>query len=175
MVPQQENQVAKLLADLGRDLEEARRSGADLDLRARYEPQIRSLGPIDVLTELFLNHEDTRLMRYLYPLAFFWKDVSFSQWQEVLRRISGSTQAIYQFVWFASPYLGLDVFSMIHGDPEVQDSAKEFVSRHFPRGAPRGGSHEQEVMEDIGIDPVAMWRRLAHEGAPMKVDLPGLP
>jgi len=100
-------------------------------------------------------------------VTFLWKDLPFSAWKEILHRISDSTQAVYQFVWFTSPFLGIDILSMIQTDPDVHDNARDFIRLHFPRG----GVYEKELLEDSGVDPIALRRRLASEGALMKIDV----
>jgi hypothetical protein len=163
--------VVKLLSEMKSDVD-LYQSGEEIDFQGKYAAALLSLGAIPFLTQLFRRFEDSTLSAYLSAVTFLWKDLPFQAWQEILYRISDSTQAIYQFVWFASPFLGLDILSMIHTDANVDDRARAFVSLEFPRGAPPPGrSWEREVLENSGVDPVAMWRRLASEGAPMKIDL----
>jgi hypothetical protein len=174
MAHMQDPSAAQLLSDIQSDIDQWK-SGEEIDFERKYEAPIRSIGAIPFLTKLFRGFEGSTLSGYLNALTFLWKDLPFSAWQEVLYGIADSTQAIYQFVWFAAPFLGLDVLSMIRTDPKVDDTAREFIRGEFPSGAPKaGGSWEREVLENSGVDPVALWRRLAAEGAPMKVDLSGL-
>ncbi len=162
--------AARLFSDLLDDL--ARwRAGEDIDFQTRYEASVRTLGPVRMVVELFRRLEDSVLLDALYATGFVWKDFDFWTWRDVLRSIADSRQAVYQFVWFAAPFLGLDVLAMVADDPAVDDTAKDFVRYEFPSGAPRaGGVWERNAMDAVGIDAVAMWRRLAAEGAPMKVD-----
>jgi hypothetical protein len=170
-----DDSAAPFLSDLASDIERWK-SGEEIDFQGKYEAAMRSFGAVPFLTDLFRRFEGSTLSGYLNAATFLWKDLPFPAWQEVLYRIADSNQAIYQFVWFAAPFLGLDVLSMIGTDPRVDDTAREFVRGEFPSGAPKAGrSWEREVLEDNGVDPVAMWRRLAAEGAPMKVDLSELP
>ena len=160
-----------LLADLAR-----RRAGEDIDFQSRYDAPLRALGPAGAMVEILRRLEGSVLSDCLHAMGFVWQDLEFTTWRDVLREISDSRQAVYQFVWFAAQFLGLDVLTMIADDPAVDDAAKDFVRHEFPSGAPRAGGHwERDAMEAAGIDAVAMWRRLAAEGAPMKIDLAGLP
>lgn len=164
----QENPVMRLLSEIASDLDE-HASGGEIDLESRYEGAIRGVGEIAFMEELFRHFQDSKLNRFLFALGFVWQGLSFDAWRKILRDISNDEHAIYQFVWFASPYLALDVLGMIDTDTAVDDTAREFVKRHFRTGAPRGGSHERELMQEIGVDALAMWRRLESEGAPMKI------
>jgi hypothetical protein len=147
-------------------------SGEELDFEAKYGSAIHTIGAVQFLTAVFRTAEGSTLSGYLSAVAFLWKDLPFSAWQDILYGISGSNQAVYQFVWFASPFLRMDVLSMIRSDPKVEDSAREFIRLEFPSGAPAPARNwEREVLRNSGIDPMALWRRLASEGAPMKIDL----
>lgn len=151
------------------------RAGQDIDFKARHAASVQALGQARTMVELFRRLEDSVLSDALYATGFVWQDLAFATWRDVLREISDSRQAVYQFVWFAAQFLGLDVLAMIADDPAVHDTAKDFVRHEFPSGAPRAGGHwERDAMEAVGIDAVTMWRRLAAEGAPMKIDPAGL-
>jgi len=163
--------AANLLMDMKPDLDSWIASGDEIDFQGKYEAAIRSAGLIPFFSELFRRLEDSRLSAYLSAFTFLWKDLPFSAWQQILYRISDSTQAVYQFVWFASQFLGVDILAMIRTDPKVDDNAREFIRAEFSKGAPRSGSWERESLEERGVNPEAMWRRLASEGAPMKIDL----
>lgn len=156
-----------LLEDLARW-----RAGEDIDFQARHAAAVRDIGPARLMIELFRRLEDSVLSDALYATGFAWQGLAFATWREVLRAISDNRQAVYQFVWFAAQFLGVDVLAMIAGDPAVDAVARDFVGREFPGGAPRAaGSWERDAMDAVDIDAMAMWRRLAAEGAPMKVDL----
>ena len=165
----QDTSAGQLLTDIESDIDKWK-AGEEVDFQGKYEAAIQAISPIPFLTELFRRFEGSALSGYLLALPFLWKELPFSAWQEILRRISDNTQATYQFVWFASPFLGLDILSMIQSDPKVNDTAREFVCGEFPSGAPKaGGSWEMEVLENSGVDARALWKRLGDEGAPMKV------
>jgi len=164
-----DDSTAKLFSDMKLYLDQWD-SEDEIDIQSRFGVAIQSIGPIPFLTDLFRSFEGSTLSAFLCAVAFLWKDIPFSSWKEVLYRISDSTQAIYQFVWFASQTLSVDILSMIQTDPNVNDKARDFVALHFPSGAPRGGIFEREMLENDGVDPIALWRRLASEGAPMKSD-----
>jgi hypothetical protein len=162
--------ATNLLSEMKSDID-LYKSGEEIDFAGKYATSLLSIGAVPVLTELFRSFEDSTLFAYLSAVPFLWKDLPFSAWKQILYRISDSTQAIYQFVWFAAPFLGIDVLSMIDADPHVDERARAFVRLEFPRGAPPSRNWEREVLENSGVDPVLLWRRLASEGAPMKVDL----
>lgn len=165
-----ENLITKLFFDMKSDLDQWS-SEEEIDFAGRYGAAIQSMGAIPFLTEAFRRFEGSTLLAYLGAATFVWKDLPFSAWKEVLHRISDSSQAVYQYVRFTSPFLGIDILSMIRTDPNVHDNARELITLDFPNGAPRGGTWEREILENSGVDPVAMWRRLASEGAPMKMDV----
>src|SRR5258708_33475295 len=104
MTSTQDKPVAQLLSNLDADLEKWK-TEEDIDFRSRYESAIQAIGEAEFLTELFRRFEGTTLMGALNALPFAWKDLPFSSWQQVLRHISEDTDATYQFVWFASPFL----------------------------------------------------------------------
>jgi len=144
-------------------------SGEDIDIQTLYQGALQSAGAIPILTAAFLHYEDSTLSVYLKVLTFLWKDLPFTAWKEILYRISGSGQAVYQFVWFSATFLRLDVLSIIRNDPNVGDAARERIAVDFPNGAPGYSNWEKDVLEEDGVDPVALWHRLESEGAPMRV------
>jgi hypothetical protein len=160
--------AAELLSSMKSDIDRWR-SGDEIDFQARYESALQSAGVIPVLSAAFLRYEDSTLSGYLNVLTFFWKDLPYTAWIEILYRISESRQAVYQFVWFASRFLRIDIVSIIGSDPKVHDTARELIKVDFPKGAPGYSNWEKEVLEDHGVDPIAMWRRLESEGALMRV------
>jgi hypothetical protein len=167
MADLQDDSIERLFSGLQADLGKGS-PDKELDFRARYGEAIRSMGEVAFLCELFRRWGDSTLLRALTSLSFVWKDLPFSSWQQILQHISGDIDATYQFVWFAAPYLGLDILSMIRNDPNVHDTARDLIRRQFPEGAPEsGGELEQEVLTACGVDPHALWRRLEQEGAPM--------
>jgi hypothetical protein len=100
-----------------------------------------------------------------------WTNLPFQAWQEVLRRISGHSPAIYQFVPFASRFLGLDMVRMIQDDPQVEEVGRAFAAYNFPNGGPPPGSEwVRERLAELGVDQAQLLRRLAAEGAPMRLD-----
>jgi hypothetical protein len=169
-----DDDAAKLVSDMKPDIDRWI-AEEEFDFQSKYDAAIQSVGPIPFLAELFRRFEDSALTTYLGATAFLWKDLPFLAWKAILYRISDSGQAVYQFVWFAASFLGLDISSIIRTDPNVDGSARELISVQFPGGAPKsGGAWERQVLEDNGVDPLAMWRRLASEGAPMKIDASAL-
>lgn len=171
MVNSRQNSLEQLFRELQEDLGKWM-SDEEIDFQARYASAIGSIGAVPFLTELFRRLGDSTLLRALTSLSFVWKDLPFSAWQEILHGIAEDIDAVYQFTWFAAPYLGLDILAMIRTDPNVHDNARDFIRTQFPDGAPdSGGAHEEEVLSSCGVDPRELWRRLAREGAPMKIHL----
>jgi hypothetical protein len=173
MQDNREDSAAKFPSGVKTDLDDSR-SGEEIDFQAKYEGAALSVGAIPIFPGAFRRYEDSTSSAYLNVPTFLWKDLPASAWKEIHSRISESTQAVYQFMWFASRFLRIDVVSMIKNDPSVDDTAREFIGVEFPRGTPGCGNWEREVLEDTGVDPIALWRRVASEGAPMRVDSPDL-
>jgi hypothetical protein len=147
-------------------------AGDEIDLEAKYRATIEEVGAVPFLAELFLQFGDSTLASWLMFLSFAWKDLPFTAWKEVLYRISWNDPAGYQFVWFATQNLGLDIRRIIRQDPHVDEVARDLVARVFSgRSSPPGSRATIEALAEHGVDAVRMWRRLASEGAPMAVDL----
>jgi hypothetical protein len=160
-----------LIDELNEDLR-AILYGAELDLHAKYGDAIRDVGAVPFFAEVFRRLGDATLSRLMTHLTHVWKDLPYESWKEILYRISGDTGAVYQFIWFACEYLALDAVRLIREDPAVDQTARGVADFDFPRGCPQSGSEWiREVLEDHGVDPQQLWRRLADEGAPMRSGL----
>lgn len=141
----------------------------DIDLEARYQAAILELGAVPFLAELFLNLGDSTLTRWLTCLDFVWEALPFSAWKEVLHLVAWNAPAVYQLVWSAAGFLGVDMVRVILDDREVDPVARDCALRVFPRGPPR--SYSSLTGKPI-IPPIrSLWRRMAAEGAPMIYDL----
>jgi hypothetical protein len=102
--------------------------------------------------------------------AAVWKDLHFETWKALIRQLCPNPNAIYQFVVFASRFLAMNVTAVVHADPSLHPAGRGFVVERFPKGGPEPGSAWlTERLLEFGVDVWAMWRRLADEGAPMKL------
>jgi hypothetical protein len=165
-----ESAASRLVYELKDDVN-ACTLGEEIDVQAKYGTAIDAVGAVPFLTEVFLRFADATLTGWLLCLTFVWKDLPFQAWKEILYRISGDAPAVYQFVSFASEYLAVNIVQIIHEDPAVNEPARILTSNQFPKGGPRPGSEwVREVLEDHGVNQHQLWRRLAAEGAPMKLD-----
>ena len=145
----------------------------DVDLSAKYREAILELGAVPFLTELFVRPGNASLSDWIAALAFLWKDLSFQEWKEILYGVSRDAPATYHFVGFAPEYLAIDVLRIMEEDPKVDEVGRAFAKQHFTGGGPTPGAEwVRNQMEVLGVDQLGMWRRLASEGAPMKIDLP---
>jgi hypothetical protein len=162
--------ASKLVDELKDDVNAWMR-GKDVDVRGKYGEAIDTVGTVPLLTEVFRRFADTTLTGWLLCLAFVWKDLPFRAWKEILYRISDDDPAVYQFVWFASEYLAVNVVKIIHEDPAVSETARILARKQFAGGGPPPGSEwVREVLEEQGVNQSQLWRRLADEGAPMRLD-----
>jgi hypothetical protein len=162
--------ASKLVDELKDDVN-ACTLGKEIDVQAKYGTAIAGVGAVPFLTEVFLGFADTTLTGWLLCLTFVWKDLPFQAWKEILYRISADAPAVYQFVWFASEYLAINIVQIIHEDPAVNQPARILARNQFSKGGPRPGSEwVREVLEEHGVNQHQLWRRLATEGAPMKLD-----
>jgi hypothetical protein len=133
-----------------------------------FGERIERVGEVALLVEVFREFADSTLTSWTLWLAFSWKDLSFQGWKQVLREISSELTAVYQFIWFATWFLAIDVAAMSRSDPEISKDTIAFIVENTPSGGPRTRAPWLvEMMEERGIDPEQMIRRLAQEGAPM--------
>jgi hypothetical protein len=147
------------------------RSGADETLVPRYADRIQAVGRAAFLAEVFRGLADSSLETWMFRLGFCWHELSFEEWKDVLRRIADDAGALYQFVWFASEALAIDAAAMIRSDSGISQVARAVVAHRFPMGGPLPTSQwVQEMLAEHGVDYRAMWRRLASEGAPMRLE-----
>jgi len=137
-----------------------------------YAVRIKAVGDVPFLLALFRTYSDNQLGSWMFLLAFYWKDLPYQTWQGFLREISADAVLLYQFVFIASEFLGIDARAMIRSDPSLSDVAREFTEHEFLRGVPKSETAWfVEMCEERGIDYWTIWSRLAAEGAPMNVDM----
>lgn len=161
--------AVRLLDEMKRDVD-AWLHGEEIDIAAKYRAAIESVGMVPLFAAVFLRFGDATLSGWLMCLIPIWKSLSFGEWKGVLYEISADAPAIYQFVPFATEYLGINIVRIIAEDPAVDNVAREFVARQFPEGGPTPGSEwVRERLEENGVDQSQLWSRLAAEGAPMKL------
>ena len=143
--------------------------GEEKILAPEYVRRIEAVGNSAFLVEVFRAFSDSELTSWMFRLGSCWKDLSFADWTEVLRQVSVDLAVLYQFVWFASEALAIDVTRLIRSDPAISAAARTFVAQQFPDGGPLPDSPWfHEMLEEHGIDYQAMRSRLGAEGAPMR-------
>lgn len=146
-------------------------SGTEVDLEATYRAAIEAVGAVPFVAEVFRRFGNSTLIRWMIRLIFVWSDLPFAAWKEVLYRISDDTSALYQFIPFVTEYLAVDIVRIIREDPALDEAIRIFADARFPRGGPAPGSEWVfDVLADHGVDQRQLWRRLAAEGAPMKLN-----
>src|SRR5215472_10307520 len=137
----------------------------DVDIKAKYEDAIDRVGTASFIAAVFGRFADATLSGWMICLIPVWKDLSFACWKEVLHRISNNAPAVYQFVPFATQYLGIDAVRIILEDPAVNTDARKFAEEHFPDGGPAPGSEwVRDRLEENGVDQGELWARLALQG-----------
>ena len=141
-------------------------------LERAFGERLRALGGREVLLYLFRTYSDATLGAWLNALGFLWEDVPYRVWLQILEEIADDRTAVYQFLWFASESLALDVHRLpvLHPNIEI-----ELTGETFRAGGPHPISHRLRERLDDGLDYDAIWRRLADEGAPMRELPPGEP
>lgn len=145
--------------------------GEAVDVVEKHRPLLDAVGVTPFLCEIFSQKSDRMLDGWMTCLTSIWVDLPFESWKDILRQIDENPRAVYQFVWFASSYLGIDMGRVISDDPGVSLIARGVVKVDFPRGGPKvDPTWVREYFADLGFDVRPMWRRLAAEGAPMVLD-----
>ncbi len=163
--------LERLLDDM-HAFREAWSGDTDADLEETFGDRARELGARAVLTVLFRTYQDSWLSGWLRTLRWVWKDVPYPTWLEILEDLSEDRNFLYQFLWFASESLALDIHRLPALAPNLRT---ELDSETFRDGGPLPISpHLRARMEDH-FDYEAMWQRLEHEGAPMRDVPPGTP
>ena len=137
-------------------------------IESDFGERLRALGAREVLVHLFRSYSDSTLRFWLKSLAFLWKDVPYGTWLEVLGEIAEDRRFVYQFLWFASESLALDIHRLPIFDPNIEI---ELSGETFRDGGPLPISARLRERLGDDFDYEAVWGRLADEGAPMR-DVP---
>lgn len=139
-------------------------------LEPAYAERIERLGRTRVLRHIFLVYTVSMGTTLILHLSFVWKDLHYREWLRVLAEAPDiqEVEAEYFHTFFAG-YLAIDFWQAV----KEADIPKYLKERLAPQGGrrleePRWG-HVDDVFADMGLDPFAIWRRLASEGAPMLV------
>ena len=138
---------------------------ADPDLERQFGERVRALDQEALFAYLFHTQADSSLSGWLRALGFAWKDVPFATWLAILRDVADDRPAVYQFLWFASESLGLDVHRLGVAHPNV---SLELQGETFGDGGPHPLSPVLRARLGDRLDYESVWRRLAAEGAPMR-------
>jgi hypothetical protein len=145
---------------------------SDPSIEREFGDRLRALGAREVLVHLFRTYADSTLRAWLKTVRFLWKDLPYTTWLQILGEIADDRRAVYQFLWFASEALALDIHRLpvLHQNIELELSGETFRA-----GGPHPMSRRLRERLDDGFDYEAIWRRLADEGAPMRELPPGEP
>ena len=154
----------KLLTEI-REYDEAWLHEADPDLALEFGDRLRAIGARNVLLHLFRSFGDSALSVWLKQLSFLWKDVPYATWLELLEELAEDRRYLYQFLWFASASLALDIHRLPVFHPNLQ---AELRSETFRDGGPHPVSPELRAALEDTLDYESLWQRLADEGAPMR-------
>jgi hypothetical protein len=147
--------------------------GADAPaLEEQLGDRLRALGARELLVHLFRTYSDSALRVWLESLRFLWKDVPYVSWLEILEELAEDRRFVYQFLWFASESLALDVHRLPALHPNIE---MELSGETFREGGPLPISRRLRERLGDDFDYEAVWRRLAEEGAPMREVPPGEP
>jgi hypothetical protein len=134
-----------------------------------FVPRIRAVGDVPSFVELMRTYADSTLQGWMLRLAFYWKDMPYETWRQILREVASNAVLMYQLGRILSGCLAIDVMEMVASDPVARARVHD---NHPWRRA--GGEWWEEICEDYGLDYRTIWRRLAAEGAPMNVDVDAL-
>ncbi len=137
-----------------------------------FEDRLRAMGACELLTYLFRNYSDSSLRVWLQSVSTVWEDVPYRTWLKILEDIAEDRSAVYQFLWFASESLGLDIHRLPVFHPNIEI---ELSGETYRDGGPHPISRRLRERIDDEFNYEAVWRRLAEEGAPMRDVPPGEP
>jgi hypothetical protein len=160
-----------LFADMQRFEESWPGSGAP-PTEQEFGDRVRALGARDLLLHLFRAHSGSGLKFWLSTLRFLWQDLPYRTWVEILEEIADDPGSVYDFLWFASETLGLDIHRIPAFHPGVR---RALASETFRDGGPHPITARLRERGGDDFDYEGMWDRLAAEGAPMRVVPPGEP
>jgi hypothetical protein len=160
-----------LLADVER-FEDAWTDPGAPPTEREFGDRVRALGARDLLVHLFRTASGSGLKVSLRSLRFAWEDVPYQTWVDVLEEVADDPTSVYDFLWFAAESLGLDV----HRIPAFHEGVRRaLASETFHDGGPHPVSAGLRERSGDEFDYEGLWRRLAAEGAPMRVVPPGEP
>jgi len=141
----------------------------DDEVESLFSEEIDRFEKVEFLTALFSTYSSGTLNNTLLHCSFVWKTLTFNEYLELLRNLSGTYEAMYDFITFSGQYLAIDVKRVIESDERMDDVAVNYVCEHFPERTPGPSQHIVELfMEEWDVNHQELWRRLAAEGAPMK-------
>jgi hypothetical protein len=165
--------VTDTAASLLAEMQSYQRSWDGLDappLEREFGQRLVALDPRELLVHLFRTYSDSELRTWLSSLAFLWRGVPYCTWLQILERLADDRRFVYQFLWFASESLALDIHRLPVLDSNIEI---ELSGDTFREGGPHPIS--PRLRERLGdtVDYEAIWRRLAEEGAPMRTLPPG--
>jgi hypothetical protein len=134
-------------------------------LEREFGQRLRALGARELLVHLFRTYSDSALRVWLQALSGVWEDVPYQTWLEILEEVAEDRRAVYQFLWFASESLALDIHRLpvFHSNIEIELSGETYRD-----GGPLPISPRLRELTEDDLDYDAVWRRLADEGAPMR-------
>jgi hypothetical protein len=144
----------------------------DPPLEREFGERLRALGARDLLVYLFRTYSDSALRVWLKALSEVWEDVPYKTWLELLEEIADDRGAVYQFLWFASESLALDIHRLPVFHPNIEI---ELSGETYRDGGPWPVSRRLRERLGDGFDYEAVWQRLAGEGAPMREIPPDAP
>ena len=121
-----------LFADMQRFEESWPGSGAP-PTEQQFGDRARALGARDLLLHLFRAHSGSGLKFWLRTLRFLWEDLPYRTWVEILEEIADDPGSVYDFLWFASESLGLDIHRIPAFHPGVSQA---LASETFRDGGP---------------------------------------
>jgi hypothetical protein len=155
-------------AHLLADMEAYQRSWHGPDCRSlerEFDDRLRALEARELLVHPFRNYSDSMIRAWLESLSSVWKEMPYRTWLEILEEIADEPESVYQFLWFASESLALDIhrLAVFHRNIEIELSGETYRD-----GGPHPISPRLRVRLGDDFDYEAVWRRLAEEGAPMR-------
>ena len=133
-------------ASLLREMQAFQDAG-DGELEPVFGDRVRALDPHELLTYLSRTFDNSRLAVWLRLLAFAWQDVPYSTWQRVLEDLADDRRHLYDFLWFASKSLAVDIHRLGVAHPNVE---AELRGETFRDGGPHPISPTlREQMEEL--------------------------
>jgi hypothetical protein len=167
--------VSESAGSLLADMEAYQRSWDGPDdppLGREFGERLRALGARELLVHLFRTYSDSTLRIWLKALSDVWDDVPYQTWLAILEEVAEDRGAVYQFLWFASESLALDIHRLPVFHPNIEI---ELSGETYRDGGPRPISGRLRELMGDDFDYEAVWQRLADAGAPMREVPPDAP